>query len=653
MKIQLTIRTKLRSISVLISLVIVLLVGMFAFVVVGISHYREAQVEIKSAKDVQLGIALVWQNLTDAALTGNSASVDEAKKAFDNALNSIEKINAIDRERGRADHLKRQQAIKENVQQMRELGFSTIQAYRSGKAAQQQMDQFDKSAERALELSSNYVEAEEREANENIESVTGYSTASAIIMVVLGGFVILVVFFVGRSIIRPVHLIVENMKVLATGDLTAGVEEANFRHDEIGELATGLHTVVTSFNAILDTILETANRFIDEVDGLRANGMRIQKESGNQSSQSSQIATAVEEMSQTVADIAQNATRSAATAEEAMRVAAEGVTVSTEAVSTVSKVHSSTEELAGMVDKLNQRTREIGDIVTVIKEIADQTNLLALNAAIEAARAGEQGRGFAVVADEVRKLAEKTRKATEEISDRIGAVQTDSDETRNSMKAAADQVSKSTGQISRVGETLTKIAANVREVRDQIAQIATAVEQQSSTAKSITGNVEGQLTNSQTIDKMAKESLKRTSKMITIADDLRKVTSTFKTANNSGDLVYLKLAQGDHRIFMGRIASCILGNISIDPATLPDHHNCRFGKWYDKDGKAVCGANRRFAAINDPHQKIHQHAKDAVTLHNNGDDRKAMEIYDVMEGLSRQMCDMLESLGSDCGGAKG
>jgi len=112
---------------------------MFVFVVVGISHYREAQVEIKSAKDIQLDVALVWQNLTDAALTGNSASVDEAKKAFDNALNSIEKINAIDRKKGRADHLMRQQAIKENIQQMRELGFSTFQAYQSGKAAQQLM----------------------------------------------------------------------------------------------------------------------------------------------------------------------------------------------------------------------------------------------------------------------------------------------------------------------------------------------------------------------------------------------------------------------------------------------------------------------------------------------------------------------------------
>ena len=412
MKIQLTIGAKLRSISVLITLVIVLLVGMFAFVVTGIKHYRESQVEIKAAKDIQLEVALAWQYLTDASLTGSSKAVEDAQKSLQQAMKSIESIDAIDR--GRADHLLRQQTVKEDVQRMWDLGLGTVKAYQSGKKARQLMDEFDASAERALEASSKYVAAEEQEADEDVEALTGRSTLFTVIMVLLGGFVIMVVFFLGRSIIRPVRLIGENMKVLATGDLMAGVEESKFRNDEIGELATGLHTVVTSFNTMLDSILETANRFIDEVDGLRTSGMRIQKESGNQSNQSGQIAAAVEEMSQTVADIAQNATRSAITAEDAMRVAAEGVTVSTEAVATVSKVHSSTQELAGMVDKLNQRTREIGDIVTVIKEIADQTNLLALNAAIEAARAGEQGRGFAVVADEVRKLAEKTRKATEE-----------------------------------------------------------------------------------------------------------------------------------------------------------------------------------------------------------------------------------------------
>jgi len=156
----------------------------------------------------------------------------------------------------------------------------------------------------------------------------------------------------------------------------------------------------------------------------------------------------------------------------------------------VQSANSSTLELKKTINALNSRVEEIGDIVTLIKDIADQTNLLALNAAIEAARAGEQGRGFAVVADEVRKLAERTIKATDEIAGKITAVQTESYESIKSMEATSKEVAEALKALNEVKESLNKIAESSQKVKDQITQIATATDEQSSASDEVARSAE-------------------------------------------------------------------------------------------------------------------------------------------------------------------
>ena len=367
----------------------------------------------------------------------------------------------------------------------------------------------------------------------------GRAKLLAAIIVGFNFLIALIGWYISKHITGPLSEISRKVEDMANGDLTIQIEYTS--KDEAGSLARSMNLMVSSIRQMVGGIVESSTDVIHSVGALKESSEKTMEGANNQSLQAAQIATAAEEMSQTINDIARNSSIASESSTEAMDTAARGKDVADGAVETVHRVYASTVELSTMVDKLNGRASEIGDIVTVIKDIADQTNLLALNAAIEAARAGEQGRGFAVVADEVRKLAERTIKATAEITDRIQAVQTESLQTTRSMDDASAEVTKAQEYIRQVGESLVHIVDSVQKVKDQITQIATAVEEQASVAGEVTNNIEKTSHISQEMENMAHNVMDEVNRLDGVVESLKISSAGFSLDSSasqaSGDFI--------------------------------------------------------------------------------------------------------------------
>jgi methyl-accepting chemotaxis protein len=246
------------------------------------------------------------------------------------------------------------------------------------------------------------------------------------------------------------------------------------------------------------------------------------------SAQAETVATAGEEMSATSGDIAQNCQMASEGSQQASAAAVSGARVVDDTINVMNSIAERVRSTAKAVESLGSRSDQIGAIVGTIEDIADQTNLLALNAAIEAARAGEQGRGFAVVADEVRALAERTTRATREIGEMIKAIQLETKSAVIAMEEGVSEVAKGSVKAADSGRALEQILQQINDVNAQIHQVATAAEEQTATTSEISNNMQ-QITEvvAQT-SRGAHESASSANRLSALADDLRRIVGQFK-----------------------------------------------------------------------------------------------------------------------------
>ncbi|ABK98355.1 methyl-accepting chemotaxis protein [Pelobacter propionicus] len=299
---------------------------------------------------------------------------------------------------------------------------------------------------------------------------------------------ILAAVFITRSITVPLHTCVEMADKIADGDMSISMRVEDGKCETV-HLIKAIANMAERIRDAIGRVSLAAGEVSAAVTELHENSQRMVRGTDEVSSQASMVATAGEEMAATSLDIANNCNSAAESSRHANQLATSGASIVQGTVDGMARIAERVRATARSVENLGSRSDEIGAIVGTIEDIADQTNLLALNAAIEAARAGEQGRGFAVVADEVRALAERTTRATKEIGGMIKAIQTETHQAVLSMDEGVNEVERGTQEASKSGSALEEILAQINEVTNQINQIATAAEEQSSTSRDISNNM--------------------------------------------------------------------------------------------------------------------------------------------------------------------
>ncbi|MEW5795222.1 MAG: methyl-accepting chemotaxis protein [Candidatus Zixiibacteriota bacterium] len=334
-------------------------------------------------------------------------------------------------------------------------------------------------------------------------------------------------FAITRMITRPVGEISDLAKALSEGDIRRRVE---FRsRDEIGALADSFRKLIdhtkelsgaaeriaandltitiepksdadvlgNSFKTMTQNLIgmirqmgDGATQLVSAANEVASSSEQMSRGAKDQTDQMAQVSRAVEEMTATIVQTSKNSSEASGGARRAADTATSGGQIVSDTIQGMQRIATVVRESAQSIGKLAKSADQIGEIIGVIDDIADQTNLLALNAAIEAARAGEQGRGFAVVADEVRKLAERTGKATGEITNMIKGIQTETEEAVHSMESGIQEVDNGRELADKAGTSLNEIVTMSQQVQDMIQQIATASEEQSTAAEQISKNVE-------------------------------------------------------------------------------------------------------------------------------------------------------------------
>jgi methyl-accepting chemotaxis protein len=386
----------------------------------------------------------------------------------------------------------------------------------------------------ALEKITNTLKDIKYEADLLIEAaVDGHTDYSANANKFEGGYKTIVEGFntTMRTIIGVVREGTKTLGIIANGDLTArmkGEYKNNYAgyQNQINNVGVSLENIVRK---VTDSVAATASASSQ----ISASSEEMAAGSQEQSAQASEVATAVGQMTATILETSKNADNAAENAKNAGKVAKEGGKVVDETVKGMIRIADVVKKSAETVQALGKSSDQIGEIVQVIDDIADQTNLLALNAAIEAARAGEQGRGFAVVADEVRKLAERTTKATKEIAVMIKQIQKDTGEAVVSMQQGTVEVENGKQLADKAGESLKQIISGAEEVGAIIAQVATASQEQSAAAEQISKNIEA-ISNVTHESATGIQQIARASEDLNhLTNDLQNVISGFKISETS------------------------------------------------------------------------------------------------------------------------
>jgi len=381
---------------------------------------------------------------------------------------------------------------------------------------------------KAIHASEKNLEALYLELPRVIEEVQKASTRNifiiaAVLWVLLVGVIIYLATVISRTITQ---VNTDILGISKEGDLSRRIEELG--DDELTSVARCVNNLLGEFQQLISTVRSSTQLLDTAAAELEGSARITEQEMSKQHLETEQAGTAMNEMSATVQEVASSTNSAAEQASSAENLATQGQRVVQEASATINRLAETLGEGSNVIAQLENETNSIGSILDVIRDIADQTNLLALNAAIEAARAGEQGRGFAVVADEVRSLASRTQKSTQEIQLKIETLQEEAREAVQVMTQGQEHGNSGVQQINQVSVALEEMVQAVTLINDMNTQIATAAEEQSAVASEIDKNITLIRDSSDNVSIHASDTVKQSLKVTELTETLNRQVERFK-----------------------------------------------------------------------------------------------------------------------------
>ena len=359
--------------------------------------------------------------------------------------------------------------------------------------------------------------------------VNSVSQVFVIVAIIALAVSLLMSLYISRVLLAPVKKAIAMIEQMTKGEwnLTKRLEITT--NDEIGTLSEWFNRFIGELHGTVGKMSEVTNLLASAAAELSMVALESAQRAERQSSETTQIATAIEEMSQAVTEVARNSEATSGLATKTVEVAADGRKVVSSVIEGMGRIEQTVREAATVVAALGKSSGQIGEIVGIINDIADQTNLLALNAAIEAARAGEAGRGFAVVADEVRKLAEHTTSATKQIRVVIETIKSDTAVAVSSMESGTKEVAQWAQLTHSAGKSLDDIVDMVRQVGQKINEIAIAAAEQSATTDEIARNTDSVSRLTTELAAASEQSAASANELSRLAEELKSTVGRFTT----------------------------------------------------------------------------------------------------------------------------